>query len=423
MGSSATGPGPTTGPAGATVTGKPGSGPDVPVVLAGVHGHGHNHLANLERLAATGSAVRLAGICDPLPPTPDLRERLSGVPWEEDLGTLIDRVGARVAIICTPIHTHARLALTAAGKGCGILLEKPPTPTLASFARLTDGLREFGASCQVGFQDLASPAIDHVRELISAGAVGRIHGIGVTGTWIRDSGYFTRSPWAGRRTLRGEPVTDGVLSNPFAHAIASTLLLDGSDGRVPPEDIEVELYRANDIESDDTSCVRLRTARGTTVLVAATLCAERSRDPVITVRGTHGRIDLLYKQGRVRLRVGDPVRGTAAADAANRTPIDRVRDFARADLLENLVGHVLDRSRELLVPLESTAAFMHVLEAIRTAPGPVPVPAEFVRTVDTPTGTQRVLPGIDAIVAEAAGTLALFSELGPGWARPREVSR
>jgi hypothetical protein len=38
--------------------------------------------------------------------------------------------------------------------------------------------------------------------------------------------------------------------------------------------VEVELYRAHDIEVDDTSCLRLTFATGLTAVLAVTLCAE-----------------------------------------------------------------------------------------------------------------------------------------------------
>jgi predicted dehydrogenase len=410
----------------------------LPVVLAGVHGHGRNHLANLERLAGTGSAARLAGICDLAPPSPQLRDRLPGVLWGDDLAALIDRVGARIAVVCTPIHTHAGLAAVAARKGCAILLEKPPAPDLASFQDLAAQVAAAGVPCQVGFQDLASPAVERVRTLIAEGAVGRLRGIGAAGTWVRDSSYFTRAPWAGRRRLAGSPVTDGVLSNPFAHAVAAALVLDGSTGRTPPSEIELELHRANEIEADDTSCLRLRTERGTAVVVAATLCAERTRDPVISVHGTRGRIDLRYKQGRVRLQPhvpaahpGPATTNQATTDQATTdqattdqaTTGERVWEFTRPDLLENLVDHLLGRTGQLLVPLGTTTAFMHVLEAIRTAPDPAPIPPDLVRTTRTATGTCHVVPGVDRAVLDAADRLALFSELGLGWTRTPEAAR
>lgn len=381
----------------------------VPVILAGAHGHGQSHLRNLERLEAAGSPARLAGVCDPRPPTPALLDRLPGIPWEADFGALIDRVGARIALICTPIHTHAELAGIAARSGCHVLLEKPPTATLESFAELLSALDEGGVACQVGFQDLASGAIDHVRGLLAAGAVGELRGIGAAGTWIRDAGYFGRARWAGHRELDGVPVVDGVLSNPLAHAVASALVLDGSTGTEPPREVEVELYRANDIESDDTSCLRLRTARGTRVVVAATLCAETTRDPVIVVHGSRGRIELQYKQGRVALYgPGDPD-GTPGGTWV----------LPRADLLENLTAHLLDASRPLLVPVAATTAFMHVLEAIRTAAEPAAIPAASYRELGSGTAARRVVPGVDDVVAASAAQLALFSELAPAWAAPR----
>lgn len=384
---------------------------EVPVVVVGIHGHGRWHVDNIEQLAAAGSPVRLAGMCDTRPLSPDLSARYPALPWDTDLGALIDRVGARVAVLCTPIHTHAELASLAARRGCHVLLEKPPTATLASFSGLLTMLEECGVACQVGFQDLASAAVGHIQKLITDGAVGTVRGIGAAGTWVRDVSYFTRATWAGRRRLNGVAVVDGVLSNPFAHAIASALVLDGSAGDRPPRDIEVELYRTHDIESDDTSSVRFRTERGTPVVVAATLCAEHDRPPVITVHGTAGRIELRYTLGQVHLyRLSDP----------DGTPPSKWL-LPRKDLLDNLVAHVLDPTRPLLVPVAATTGFMHVLEAIRTASDPTPIPASHYQEIDTGSTSRRVIPGIDSLVAAAAGQRALFSELASAWTTSRDM--
>jgi predicted dehydrogenase len=382
-----------------------------PVVLAGVHGHGRSHLANLARLAAAGGGphgIRLAGVCDPLPLTPDQRAQVgAGVPVGSDLATLVERVGAAVAVVCTPIHTHADLTLAAVGRGCHVLLEKPPAPSLAEFDRLAAGVAAAGRACQVGFQSLGSEAIGHVRGLVSEGVVGEVTGIGATCVWVRDTSYWARARWAGRRVLDGVPVVDGVLTNPFAHATATALALDGSDGAGGVTGIEVELYRVNEIEADDTSCVRLRTARGTTIVVAATLAGERSHDPVITVHGTAGRIDLFYKRDEVRLR--------------RRGGAERIWQLGTRDLLENLADHVHDGA-PLLVPLPRTAAFMRVVEAVRTAPDPRPVPADAVREVAAGSNRRRFLPGVDEAAAGCAERLALFSELGLPWASARVAS-
>ncbi|MFV0136711.1 Gfo/Idh/MocA family protein [Streptomyces sp. HMX87] len=379
----------------------------LPVVLAGARGHGRWHVANLRRLQDAG-LVRLTGICELTP----LTEEEYGGPLPEqsaDFGALLDATGARIAVVCTPIPTHTDLALTAARRGVHLLLEKPPAPSYAEFRRMADGVAEAGVACQIGFQSLGSHAVPAIRELVAEGAIGEVVGIGGAGAWVRDEAYFRRAPWAGRRRLDGADVVDGALTNPLAHAVATALALGGCTRAEDVTGIETELSHANDIEADDTSCVRIGTTRGHRVTVAATLCAERPAEPYVLVHGTSGRITFWYKQDRVLLQ------------RAGHGPEEY--DHGRTDLLENLVAH-LTAGEALLVPPEETGAFMTVVEAIRRAPDPEPLPAAAWRRIDAE--NRRVVPGVDGLVAAAADTLSLYSELGAPWAPApaarREVS-
>ncbi|MFK4185254.1 Gfo/Idh/MocA family protein [Streptomyces sparsogenes] len=378
-----------------------------PLVLAGARGHGRRHLENIRRLTAQG-LVRLAGVCELTPLTAEeLGDGLGTPEQSTDLADLITRTGARIAVVCTPIHTHADLALAAAGRGAHLLLEKPPAPSYAEFTRMAEGLRERGTACQIGFQSLGSHALTAIGRLVSEGAIGQVTGIGAAGAWARDEAYYTRAPWAGHRRLDGRDVIDGVLTNPLAHAVATALRIDGADRAEDIASIEPELFRANAIEADDTSCVRIRTTRATTVTVAATLCAERPGEPYVLVHGDRGRITFWYKQDRVLL------------ERPGHEP--EVTDHPRTDLLENLVAHLRDGT-ELLVPPPRTGAFMRVVEAIRTAPDPVRLPADAWRTEPgvgaAPSAKRRVVPGIDRLVAAGAERLALYSELRAPWAAP-----
>ncbi|WP_406417022.1 Gfo/Idh/MocA family protein [Streptomyces sp. NBC_01614] len=384
----------------------------VPVVLAGARGHGRWHLDNIRRLQDKG-IVRLAGICELTPLSEEeLPEGLvapSGAPEQSaDFGALLDSTGARIAVICTPIPTHTDLALTAARRGVHILLEKPPAPSYAEFRRMADGVAEAGVACQIGFQSLGSHAVPAIRTLMAEGAVGAIAGIGGAGAWARPEAYYRRAPWAGKRRLNGVDVIDGVLTNPLAHAVATALALGGTVHAEDVTAIETELLRANDIESDDTSCVRVTTAQHRPVVVGATLCAEDPDEPYVVVHGEQGRITFWYKQDRVLLQ------------RAGHGPEEY--EYGRTDLLENLVDHVTDGT-DLLVTPDATGAFMKVVEAIRLAPDPAPLPDGAWRLL--PDEQRRVVPGIDGLVAAAADTLALYSELGASWALPartKEVS-
>ncbi|MFJ8194372.1 Gfo/Idh/MocA family protein [Streptomyces sp. NPDC096094] len=376
----------------------------VPVVLAGARGHGRWHIANIRRLERAG-LVRLAGICELTP----LSEAEAGgeVPEQSaDFGALLDSTGARIAVICTPIPTHTDLALTAARRGVHLLLEKPPAPSYAEFRRMADGVAEAGVACQIGFQSLGSHAVPAVRALVAEGAIGEVLGIGGAGAWGRDEAYFRRAPWAGRRRLDGADVIDGALTNPLAHAVATALALGGSTRAEDVTGIETELAHANDIEADDTSCVRVTTTRGRRVTVAATLCAERPDEPYVLVHGSSGRITFWYKQDRVLLQ-----RGGHGPEEYHH---------GRTDLLENLVAH-LTTGAALLVPPDETGAFMRVVEAIRRAPDPEPLPDAAWRRV--PGESRRVVPGVDSFVAAAADTLSLYSELGAPWAPRTEHPR
>ncbi|OSC63759.1 oxidoreductase [Streptomyces sp. 4F] len=369
----------------------------VPVVLAGARGHGRWHVANIRRLERAG-LVRLAGVCELTPLTEE--EAGGEVPEQSaDFGALLDSTGARIAVICTPIPTHTDLALTAARKGVHLLLEKPPAPSYAEFRRMADGVAEAGVACQVGFQSLGSHAVPAIRALLAEGAIGEVVGIGGAGAWVRDEAYFRRSPWAGRRRMDGADVIDGALTNPLAHAVATALALGDSSRAEDVTGIETELCHANDIEADDTSCVRVGTARGHRVTVAATLCAERAHEPYVLVHGSGGRVTFWYKQDRVLLQRG----GHGPEEF----------EYGRTDLLENLVDH-LTTGAALLVPPDGTGAFMRVVEAIRRAPDPEPLPDAAWRRV--PGENRRVVPGVDGLVAAAADTLSLYSELGAPWA-------
>ena len=373
----------------------------VAVVLVGVHGHGRWHLQNLRRLRQAGAPVRLAGVCDTRPPPADQRDLIGDVPVMARLDDLLDTVRPGVTIVCTPIHTHAELALTAAAAGSHVLLEKPPTTALADFERLVSGMTAAGRACQVGFQSLGSHAVSYVRALVAGNAVGEVIGIGAAGAWQRDSSYYARAPWAGRRTLGDVAVVDGALTNPFAHATATALALDGDSGEGDLREVRVELFRANPIEADDTSCLRLVTGRGTTITVAVTLCAEQTAEPYVVVHGTRGRILLEYRTGRVRLESGVRVETT---------------EHGSTDLLENLVAHIGTPDVPLLVPLAATRSFMHVVDAVRLAEEPVEIAPAHRRTDTSGSHPRRVVPGIDAAVAQAAEELALFSELDLPWA-------
>jgi predicted dehydrogenase len=256
----------------------------------------------------------------------------------------------------------------------------------------------------VGFQSLGSDALTAVADTVARGEIGEVSHIGVAGTWVRATAYFRRAPWAGKRTLDGRPVVDGVTTNPLAHATATALRLAGARRVEDVTDIDLELYRVNDIEADDTSSLVLRSTTGPTIAGALTLCAPVNTDPWVAVYGSRGLVRLYYTRDVVALEVdgAEPVLTT----------------YGRVDLLGNLVAHRIDGT-PLLNPLADNGAFMAVMEAVRLAPDPAEIPAELVtwepvEAADRP-DRHPVLAGVVEAVEQVASTGRGFTAVGAPW--------
>jgi len=368
------------------------------VALVGVHGFGAHHLRNLERLRAAGR-IELAAVADPRPPAPGAVPPSAAVfPGLDDL--LKATPDLDLVIVATPIQSHAPLALAALATDAELYLEKPPVASLADFNRLCRAAAESGRGVQIGFQSLGSHALKAIEELLAAGTIGTLEGVSATGRWVRDKAYFKRSRWAGKRSINGVDVVDGVATNPLAHAVATALRIAGARTTADVERVETELYRANDIESDDTSVIRIRTAAGLPITCALTICASESVEPWVTLQGSAGTAVFHYTEDRLTVET-----------ASGRTE----ETYARDDLTENLLAHRA-RGVALTSSLLDSGAFMLVLEAIRTAPLPTPIDPAHVRWEGEGDAAHAVVEGIEQALEQAGRQHATFGELGLPWA-------
>ena len=370
------------------------------IALVGVHGFGERHLANLARLEASG-AVELVAVADPNPPR-DGKLGTSVAVFSTLNHLLASGPAPDVVILATPIQTHAPLALAALAAGCDVYVEKPPVASMAQFQEVAAAADASGKLVQVGFQSLGSLALPAIRRSIESGEIGDVLGLSAQGMWLRTKGYFKRSRWAGKRSLDGTDVVDGVATNALAHAVATGLHVAGAHTVDDVASVETDLYRANNTESDDTSVIRVRTAAGQTLLCALTLCAPDRRNPSVRVHGTQGEIEFFYTEDEV-------VTTTAAAGERRET-------FGRTDLLENLL-ETRSAGTALLSGLQDTGAFTSVLEAVRTAADPKDIPAEYVTWEGEGEDAHPVVRGIPGLIERAAKAQATFAELGVPWAR------
>lgn len=376
----------------------------VRAALVGVHGFGIHHLRNLERLQAAGS-VELVAVADPQPPAPGALPPSAAVyPGLDDL--LKATRDLDLIIVATPIQTHAPLALAALSTEAELYLEKPPVASLEDFNRLSAAASQSRREVQIGFQSLGSHALKAIEELLAAGTIGTLDGISATGRWVRNKAYFKRSRWAGKRSINGVDVVDGVATNPLAHAVATALRIAGARTTADLASVETELYRANDIESDDTSVIRIRTAKGLPITCALTICASESAEPYVTLQGSAGTAVFHYTEDRLTVET-----------ASGRTE----ETYGRDDLTENLLAHRA-HGVPLISSLADSGAFMLVLEAVRTAPRPAPIDPAHVRWEGEGDAAHAVVVGIEDALVRAGRQHATFSELGLPWAAAKPTS-
>lgn len=357
------------------------------VLLVGTRGFGASHLRNLERLS---DRTRLIAVADPAgPPAAGFGSDAPAYPSLH--AALSAGVRPDVVIIATPTGTHHVLALTALDAGADVYLEKPPVATMAQFLELLAAEQASGRSVQIGFQSFGSHGLENLA------ALGSPTSVATWATWSRDAAYWSRSPWAGKRTLDGIPIVDGVVTNPLAHAVATALRIAGARRRQDVERIELELFRANDIEADDTSSLRVTLRDGLRVTAALTLASPEQTAPLIEVRTRD--VDVLFEYTTDVLTYPD----------------GRVERTGRTDLVEQLLDH-REHGTPLSAPLVEAGAFMTVLEAVRTAPRPTPVPASEITVLTDRESPLATIDGIQETVERAARSGALFSEAGASFA-------
>ena len=370
------------------------------VALIGANGHGRAHRRRIAELERAGS-VQLVALADvqPIEPDPPVPR---GTAVFTDHREMLAAAAPDVVVICTPPHTHLPIALDALAAGCDVLLEKPPVPNLEAHATLQAAVLSSGLACQVGFQALGSLAARTLFDAVRTGRLGPLDSVAAIVSWRRDDAYYARAPWSGRRVVDGRPVLDGALVNPLAHAVMQSLAVAAAAEAGEPVLLEAERYRTRDIEVDDTAFARITFAGGLRMMAAVTLAGEEFIAGSVIVTGPENRAELEYPTDRLDLPgiTGPP---------------------GRVDLLENLVAHRRDRAGVALVaPLERTADFTAVVQAL-TGPGadpPTLIEDAFLESVGEGPERVQVIPGINAVLREAAETLKLPSESGVPWAVP-----
>jgi predicted dehydrogenase len=177
----------------------PGALDRIRIGVIGCGGRGTHHIRNLLSMRDAGEKIEVAAVCDTYRPRLEAAARISGAAFKtmvhEDL---VARKDLDLVLVATPDHWHGPQAIDSLRAGKDVYCEKPLVHwrQLGLPERIVQAARETGRLVQVGCQRMSSTAYSQARELIRAGAIGRL--------LMAQTGYYRLGDWG----ERGMPIDD-----------------------------------------------------------------------------------------------------------------------------------------------------------------------------------------------------------------------
>jgi predicted dehydrogenase len=139
-----------------------------------------------------------------------------GVPYVQDIERALGDFDVDVAVVSPAAERHCDLSIRAARMGKHVIQDKPLATVRSEADRLVNTIEETGVQFMMWNRNFL-PAVNHARQQIAAGAIGRPYAIHADFYFAKDAG-----PRKGDRPPGYPPL------NWHAHQIASHV--DGSDG-------------------------------------------------------------------------------------------------------------------------------------------------------------------------------------------------
>lgn len=368
--------------------------------LIGVGGFGYCHLLSFRKLAEE-QKVQLVAACDVNPKYRNETEQNNIVFYEKYTDMLENHPELDYVTISTPIHTHVEIAGKCLEKGFHILLEKPPAILPEEWRHLKALQEKSQKACALNYTMTADPAYLDLYSLIQNNKLGKIEKIIGFGLYRRFQSYFS-SPWIGNLWHQNYLLRDGTINNSLSHLLNNMIQLGKANEDTAIHSVQAELYHANAITGDDTSCIRIHLANGTILLFYATLCHSVQEPARIEVFGTKGNAVWHY-----------PCHLTGSVTEAKFYPhMDNQTDLIH----ENLYLH-LTQKRPLFSSLDSCKDTVLAADAaFRSASNIAEIPLKYTKKHGESGETGIALTNINHFFDIAAKNNALLSEIDCPWA-------
>ncbi|WP_336204475.1 Gfo/Idh/MocA family protein [Nonomuraea sp. LPB2021202275-12-8] len=234
---------------------------------AAIVGTGGIATAHAQALAGSGGRASLVAVVDV-----DLdRARAFAAAWDvphayASLAELLREEELDLIHLCTPPLLHAPQALECLEAGVTVLMEKPPTLSLAELDTLIEAERRSTGHVATVFQHRFGAGAARLRRLLASGRLGRPLLATCLTQWYRDEAYFA-VPWRGTWVSEGGGPTMG-------HGIHQFDLLFSVLG--PWQEVSAMAARqARDTETEDVSMALVTFDNGAMATVVNSVVSPR----------------------------------------------------------------------------------------------------------------------------------------------------
>lgn len=358
------------------------------------------------------SKLRYVAACDPALEANAERVaqlRSGDVRVHDNISALL-RSDAQAVWLPVPIDLHLPFSRAVLEAGKAVLCEKPAAGAPHDIDAMIAARDAAALPLAVGFQHVYDPAVAEVKRRLRAGAVGTVRRASVIVAWPRDDHYYARNTWAARWKRGDTWVLDSPANNAMAHYLHLALFLlgDAPGTSAVPARVQAEHYRANPIETYDTTALRVTLTSGVELHVYLTHASANTIDPRLTFTGDAGTLVL------------DPEQQAVCPDATT------LRMATGPEIRQNMVATVsaLVRGERPPTPVATLecarAQSVTVAASVQAAPVQT-FPAAMIRQVPTRNGTLRAVDDIESLLRDCAATHRLPSETGAWpWASPAQ---
>lgn len=384
--------------------------------VVGVRGFSQRHIEWIGRAVEAGGPLRLAAVATIEDGERETCERLTrdgAVVVREYADLLAMRNGIDVITLPVGIHLHVPLALQALEAGFSVYMEKPVAGTCEQAGILAEAERRAKGRLFVGFQTMYQPSTWELKRRLLAGIVGTVERIVVTVHWPRPASYYGRNAWAGRLEYGGGKIYDCPMQNAAAHFLNTALFLAGRAERdsATPCGVKAELYRANAIDSADSTFSRFSTREGVDVVFNASHCGRNEVPATIDIVGSAGRIEIADHPERVLAPWHE-----IDADGNSR---EAGGEIDNPELFAQVANAWLDPDMNEVSTLQTASMHTTANELAFLATGIKQVPATFVKTIPWGENDSLVhVVGMDAALEKMRADGLLPGEANMPWSGP-----